>query len=368
MPASMRYDVVVPAPPPRLEMPSTARFDPARGARVVSRTPLVYRRGADAAFDRPAHVRAGSALVTLATGHLAVIQDDACFLAILSPDGRDVLDVAFPPTEPLDPRSGVTPRQFDDTRGNKKRKLDLEAVFVTPDGTLVALGSGSSPLRERVVLVEEPSSDAPRITILPAPSLYRCLREERAFAGAELNVEGAVVVGEDLVLFQRGNGAPSRDFAAIDATARIALRPLLAHLLEGGELPPLRDVRAWDLGQIDGHRLTFTDASVAPRSSAIAFLACAEDSPDVTRDGPVSAVVLGYLDEQSGVAWMGAILDERGAPLLDKAEGLAFDPTDAGRAFVVTDRDDPDAPSELLVLALGERWLSTSRSGDGPRP
>lgn len=357
----MRYDVSVNAP--RL-----AHLDPARGARVVSRTPLVYRRGADPAFDRPAHVRAGSALAVLATGQLAVIQDDACFLAVFSPDGRDVRDVAFPPIEPLDARSGVTPRQFDDTRGNKKRKLDLEAVFVTPDGALIALGSGSSPLRERVVRIQDPAGDAPRITLHDAPALYRRLREEHAFAGAELNIEGAVVVGDDLLLFQRGNGAPSRELAAVDATARIALGPLLAHLVDGAALPPLRDVRAWDLGRIDGHRLTFTDATVAPRTAAIAFLACAEDSPDATRDGPVSAVVLGCLDEARGHVSLGPILDERGAPLLDKAEGLAFDPADPTRAFVVTDRDDPGAPSELLVLALGEAWVSTSRSGGGPRP
>lgn len=336
--------------------PPTVRLDPARGARVISRTPLVYRRGADPALDRPAHVRAGSALAALPSGQLAVIQDDACFLAILSPDGKVVEDVAFPLTE------AEVMRQFDDVRGNKKRKLDLEAVFATPDGSLVALGSGSSPLRERVVRIEDPTGNA-RVSIHAAPSLYQRLREEPSFAGAELNVEGAVVVGEDLVLFQRGNGAPSGGLAPVDATARIALRPLLAHLFAGAELPPLRDVRAWDLGRIDGHRLTFTDAAVTPRA-ALAFLACAEDSPDATRDGPVSAVALGCLDDAS----LGPILDERGAPLLDKTEGLAFDATDEARAYVVTDRDDPDAPSELLGLALGEAWLSTSRSGDAPRP
>ncbi|HVH46488.1 MAG TPA: hypothetical protein VM925_29300, partial [Labilithrix sp.] len=150
-----------------------ARVDLSRGARVVSRTPLLYRRGADPALDRPAHVRAGSALASW-SGHLAVVQDDACFLAIVDTTSKLVEDVAFP---------GDGVRQFDDTRGNKKQKLDLEAVFVTTDGRLlVAFGSGSSPLRERVVLVEGPQESAPLVTVVHAAELYAQLRSDHSFS------------------------------------------------------------------------------------------------------------------------------------------------------------------------------------------
>ncbi len=333
---------------------SSASLDPSRGARVVARRALLYSRGPAPALDRPPHVRAGSSLVALGDGRLAVIQDDACFLAVVDPASGAAVDVPFP---------GDGPRQFDDTRGNKKQKLDLEAAFMTEDAALlVALGSGSSPLRERVVFVENPRGSAPRVTIAAAHELYAQLRADRSFSGSELNIEGAVVVGDDLLLFQRGNGAPSitggTSIAPVDATARIALAPLLAHLRDGRALPPHREVIAWDLGTVAGHRLTFTDGAVHTRTgrSTVAFLACAEDSPDATRDGPVSAVMIGCLDEAQGRAELGAILDEHGAPLLDKAEGLAFDPADPSHAFVVTDRDDPAAPSELLSIRLGEGW------------
>ena len=126
----------------------------------------------------------------------------------------------------------------------------------------------------------------------------------------------------------------------------------------------MRDVTPWDLGTVHdgaswspsgGKRLTFTDGAIHT-SGLLAFLACAEDSPDATRDGPVSAVAIGCLDLAGRTAELALIVDERGAPLLDKAEGLSFDPEDATRAFVVTDRDDPAAPSELLELRLGEAW------------
>jgi hypothetical protein len=352
----------------------SARVDPSRSAHVQMRTPLLYRDGPDAALDRPGHVRAGSGLVALGSGHLAVVQDDACFLAIIDLRSGAVHDVPFPLLWRRRSATEGVQRQFDDTRGNKKQKLDLEAVFVTPDGLLVALGSGSSPLREHVVLVDEPASGAPHVSIVHAPELYARLRAERSFSGSELNVEGAAIVGDDVLLFQRGNGAPALDIgtshsrpalatrgelAPVDATARLALTPLLAYLHGKGPLPPLRDVVRWDLGSADGHRLSFTDGAVHPHG-VVAFLACAEDSPDATRDGPVSAVMLGCLDEGTRSCELGVILDERGAPLLDKAEGLAFDLADASRAFVVTDRDDPAAPSELLELRLGDAWHASS--------
>lgn len=333
-----------------------ARLVPSRGARVLARTPLLYGRGPDLTLDRPGHVRAGSALVALPSGRLAVVQDDACFLAVIDPETGAAHDVPFP---------GEGPRQFDDTRGNKKLKLDLEAVFLaTEQGPLVALGSGSSPLRERIVIVEAPDGPEPRAEIVSAPELYARLRANHGFSGSELNVEGAALLEDDLLLFQRGNGAPATTGGStllpVDATARIALLPLLAHLRDGGPLPPLRDVIAWDLGTVDGQRLTFTDGAVHANgeSRAVAFLACAEDSPDATRDGPVSAVVIGRLDEATRRAELGPILDERGEPLLDKVEGLAFDPRDPARAFVVTDRDDPAAPSELLSIRLGDAWTA----------
>ncbi|MBX3189539.1 MAG: hypothetical protein KF819_21115 [Labilithrix sp.] len=321
-------------------MTAPARVDPSLGARVVARTPLFYARGADPALDRPAHVRAGSALGRLG-GRLAVVQDDASFLAIL--DGARVVDL------PLPSHDGV--RQFDDRRGNKKEKLDLEACIAI-EGALVAFGSGSSDRRERIVVVDAPAS----VTLVEAPELYARMRAARDFSGAELNVEGAAIAGDDVVFFQRGNGAAGGSIAPVDATARVSLVALMDHLRGRGACPDLRDVTAWDLGAIEGTRLTFTDG-VAARAPWIAFLACAEDCPDATRDGPVRGVAIGRLDDRARVAARAPVLDERGAPLLDKAEGLAFD-DDPRRAWLVVDKDDPDVPSDLLELRLEEGWLA----------
>ena len=331
-----------------------ARIEPSLGAQVAYRSALFYARGADAALDRPAHVRAGSALARLGPSTLAVVQDDASFLAILEGVGGELVvrDVALPAHD------GV--RQFDDGRGNKKSKLDLEACLAW-DGVLVAFGSGSSPLRERVVIVQGPTDATPRIAIVEAPALYETMRNTPIFSGSELNIEGAAIAGDDVLFLQRGNGASAGARQPVDASARVDRKALLAYLLglacgERLACPPLREAVQWDLGAAGGTRLTFTDA-VTTAGRWTAFLACAEASPDATRDGPVAGVSIGRLDDRRGEAELGVITDERGDPLLDKAEGITLDDHDPGRAWLVVDRDDPHAPAELLELRLGDGYL-----------
>ena len=122
--------------------------DDAIAAVVVAQRALFYHEGADADLDRPGHVRAGSGLAVIPDG-IALIQDDANFLVLLSAAGAPVRAVSLPAGE-----SGL--RQFDDVRGNKEYKLDLEAsVAVEWNGetALLAFGSGSGSRREQVAVV-----------------------------------------------------------------------------------------------------------------------------------------------------------------------------------------------------------------------
>ena len=69
-------------------------------------------------------------------------------------------------------------RLFDERRGNKGRKLDLEAGFVLarPDGErLIGLGSGSSPRRERILVVRRAAGSFD-VRSVDAHALYASLR------------------------------------------------------------------------------------------------------------------------------------------------------------------------------------------------
>lgn len=326
-----------------------ARRDPALRAVVSDRHSLLYAQGADPGLDRPAHVRAASSVVRVGE-RLLVVQDDASFLAVVEP-GAPQRSIAHP----LVAGPGGA-RQFDDARGNKAFKLDLEAAVVLDDGTVLVFGSGSSPRRESIVVARDLDSERPDVRVVHAEALYASLRACTELSGSELNLEGAIAVGDRIRLFQRGNGAPRGELLPVDATCELSASGLVAYLEGRAPPPPIEDVVRWDLGSVSGVRLGFTDAArVGDRTF---WLAAAEASPDATRDGPVAGVAIGVLGPD-GDARFADVLHE-GAPFDGKAEGIVFGPTEVGgardRGFVVVDRDDPDSPAELWIFELLGPW------------
>jgi hypothetical protein len=322
---------------------------PSLSARIVARHRMLYREGADAALDRPAHVRAASG-ISWFDGELAVVQDDAHVIALVDPRTGQATAVALPAD-----REGK--RLFDDTRGTKHLKLDLEACFARSTAShseLFALGSGSKPLRERIAVLRRDwaSRAISDIRVVDASTLYKSFREVAEFSGSELNLEGAVVRDDSLLLFQRGNGAASEGRSPISAIGQLSLSAFVAYVESDGTgaVPRLQRVRPYDLGSIAGVPYTFTDAALSA-SGAIVFLASAEDSTSAVTDGAVHGTLIGELEEQ-GVLRSAALFDERGAPARIKAEGIALDPSDATRAYIVVDMDDPTLASELLEVAL----------------
>ena len=330
----------------------TESRDPLLSARVVSRRPLRYAGGADPAVDRPAHVRAASGLARVA-GQLALVQDDSNFIALVDPAAPERSRSV---TLPAGPEGR---RQFDDSRGNKRFKLDLEACFATdaPAPLLVAMGSGSSPHRERIVLVEGWERGAPETRLVDAPALYATLRGAPQFAGSELNVEGAVLLGEVLRLFGRGNGARRGTLEPVNATCDLSWRALLAHLRAPRTTSPPTptSVVRYELGTWEGIPLGFTDAALW--GDGILFTAAAEDSPDVTRDGRVAGSVLGVVDRSGAARWT-PLADADGAPLAEKVEGVVIGEPGGREALVVVDADRPNHPSELCTVVLDGPWRS----------
>lgn len=323
------------------------RQDPSLTARVVNCTPLLYRAGPDESFDRPAHVRAASSLAAVGD-YLAVIQDDANFIAWFDASLSNVEVVPLP-------AGHEGKRLFDDGRGNKQWKLDLEACLFDAAGQrLFAFGSGSSPLRERIVTVTNLFSQSPTVTVHEAAAFYAALRAATDFAGSELNIEGAILLDETrLRLFQRGNGAPHGSLRPVNATADLSWDKLLAYL-QTPQKPAsfaLENINQYNLGTIDDVPLTFTDAALV--SSGVIFSAAAEASPDAIQDGPVAGSALGLIKKDAVARWT-VLLDPDGRAFTGKVEGVSV--TAAGNCYVVIDKDDPQIPSELCQVELLGSW------------
>lgn len=314
--------------------------DPALSATLVSRMVLHYAAGADAALDRPAHVRAGSSLARFGQ-RLAVIQDDANFIALADP-ATGQADALPLPAGP----GGL--RQFDDRRGNKPDKLDLEACFTASGDSLVALGSGSSPQRESLVVLT-PDGHAQTVA---AHGLYACLREAKDFSGSELNIEGALFIDGRVRLFNRGNGAWRDGLAPVNASCDIVWPEFEACLRGGLARPVLDSIQQYRLGGLDGAPLSFTD--VADTEYGVLFTATAENSSDAVTDGAVSGSVVGVFGNPC--RWI-EVREGGGSLFADKIEGIC---AVGGRVYAVVDADDASRPSELCEIVLGGPWRTAS--------
>ena len=259
---------------------------------------------------------AGSALV-YHQQRLWLLADDALVLQQYSPQGLWLGELPLLPGRlPADPAQ------------RKRLKPDFEALLLLPDGSLLALGSGSTPLRRRGCRLRDG-----RVEPIDLSPLYLAL--ETQFR--ELNLEGAVVYGEQLLLAQRGNGA-----AGEHALICLDLLRAMADLQRGClTAAGLQRVLALAPGTLEQVPLGLTDLCLDP-AGRLYFSAAAEASGSTYADGECVGSVLGRFGPDLQVEWR-ARLETR-----EKIEGLCFLPD--GRLLLVADPDDPQRCSPLFAL------------------
>lgn len=326
----------------------TARHDSALQARIVRRTPLYYDDDPAPELERPPYVRAGSSLTCIAE-YVVVVQDNTNFIALIDVSRSRATSLPLPAGPDGD-------RVFDAEHGNKRHKFDLEACVAIPadnGSLLVAFGSGSSAERQRIVVVRWPEHEQPQAQVYDGTSFYQRLRDTADFAGSELNVEGAVYLGDDrLRFFQRGNGAAHDGLQPIDATCELRWSELWAYLQAPDTPPPTPEaIVQYDLGELDGCRLGFSDAELV--GDVILYSASAETTSEANTDGAIQGSVLGVIDADGArYAWL---TDADGQPLAEKIEGLTIGVGDRYQAYFVVD-DDKDEPSALFEVELSGPW------------
>lgn len=298
-------------------------------------------------FDDGTPVRAASAVVAFGDGWL-VAQDDATHAAWVRPGGVTPVR-ALPPVRGLD--------TFEEARGTKALKPDLEAAFVVPgglghvEGAVVLLGSGSSPARVRGALLRPPGAAGPEPPVVAdLAALYAAVARRLGVDADLLNLEGACVVGDVLRWFQRGLPDAGVPTASVDLDVRALLAALRGDVHAADV--PVTGERRYDLGGARGVGLAVTDA-VALADGAVLVSAAAEDTPDPRDDGPVVGAVLAVLDG-------GVVRDRADLPhvhgAVAKVEGLGVVERtgDGVRLLATVDADDPAQPS--LAVGLRVRW------------
>ncbi|MGZ5184310.1 MAG: DUF6929 family protein [Caldimonas sp.] len=234
----------------------------------------------------------------------------------------------------------------DSAKKRKARKADLEALLHLPAapewpaGALLALGSGSRPNRFAGALLRldaQGDTDGPARAIDLAP-LYAALA---ARLPEELNIEGAFIAGDELVLLQRGN------LRVANAVVRFALAPVTAWL-RGATAAPLAPVAVAeaDLGAADGVPLGFTDGAALADGSWL-FSAVAERSDNSYDDGACVAAAIGVVRPDGSLGEIRRLEPTR------KIEGIEARSVDGSIVVgMVTDADDPATPAEFGVTRL----------------
>ncbi len=206
----------------------------------------------------------------------------------------------------------------DDPKLRKALKPDFESLTYLPENnSILCLGSGSKPQREKAVLIDLNNKK----TFLKTNKLFQKLNS----VFSELNIEGCALNGRKLSLLQRGNG-PSNQNAII----RLDLENFLADRMEDLEIHFI------NLGRLNNIPLSFTDATFY--NDRLFFIAAAEDSNSTYEDGVFSGAVIGELSPENQVTQM----TELNIPF--KPEGLCIH---EGKAYIVTDADDPKVSSVL---------------------
>ena len=266
---------------------------------------------------RALDVSAASGLV-LREGSFYVVADDENTLHVFGPDDA-TRHIALLPGELPDKK-----------RERKKQKADFEILVDLPDHGLLAMGSGSRATRERAVLVDR----SERITVIDTSVLCACLRE----TFTDLNLEGAAMVGDELVLLQRGNRSDGRN-----ALVYIAMHDLhdalVAQRFAVTRAPRIVDLA---LGMRDEIPWSCTDLSVLDNGDLV-VCAVLENTSDSYQDGPCLGSALVRVAPDGVLRW------QRPLDTLSKVEGVAVQ---GDVVWLVSDADDRAVPSQLLRATL----------------
>lgn len=283
----------------------------------------------------PSHLSAASGLVCLKS-FIYVVADDELHLGVFVASDSE-------PGQLIRLFEGALPENRQD---RKKLKPDLEALTLLPahehypHGALLALGSGSTRNRRIGALIELDEEGvvrgAPRVIDL-SPVLAPLEDEFPA-----LNIEGAVVCGDELRLLQRGGKKHGEN-----AVVRFRLAALLAAFgsVRGNAIKPLA-IKPIDLGTIDGIPLGLTDAAALPDGKMV-FTAIAEDTDDSYNDGPCVGAAIGVVRANGQLH----CLHRLNRPY--KVEGVdARLDGNVAQLLLVTDADDRDIPAALFSATL----------------
>ena len=160
----------------------------------------------------------------------------------------------------------------------KKDKFDFESIALKGN-ELHILSSGSTSKREKRIIY---NLETTAIAEKDLSKLYQSLKETTSISDEELNIEGVIFSNEKWYLFQRGNGANSRN--GVFKTKSLEIESLTEFIEVS--LPKIKHVET-----------SFTDAILV--EDKIYFLATAEDTISTYDDGEILGSLIGRMNSET---------------------------------------------------------------------
>lgn len=268
------------------------------------------------------------------------------FIYVIGDDELDLAVFTISTPEPGELRRVLPGELSEDADERSRDKPDIEALTALPPfesepyGGLLGLGSGSKQSRDRGFFwsLAPDGSLAGEPRTIDLEPLYTLLRGDID----ELNIEGAAILGDAFWLFQRGNGAEGENLVV-----ELALDEVMGSLAGDLAIDPgeLRAVRSYELGELDGTGLCFSDAT-ALDDDTIVFTASAEVSGDGSDAGTIRGSVVGAIEISGEVRRLRTIDREW------KVEGVHATIDTGVVDFVFVCDQDADEASPLLSATM----------------
>lgn len=223
---------------------------------------------------------------------------------------------------------------FENSQENipKKDKYDFESISLKGN-KLHIFGSGSTSKREKGITYNLESKEIEEIDL---SKLYKKTKQTASISDDNLNIEGALYYNEKWHLFQRGNGANSKNGIAI----------LNDNFNENGTI----EFITIQLPKIKNIETSFTDAILV--KDKIYFLSTAEDTTSTYYDGEILGSLIGRIDiETMKIDFTQKISDE------NKFEGLTLytNSNEKIEFFLCEDKDTQILETVIYKLTLDKK-------------
>jgi hypothetical protein len=289
----------------------------------------------------PLHgLSSASGLGRLGDGNWLIVGDDDADLHVVDDDGTVVGKATLQSAEAVDP----------DGRINKDVKRDYEALATYDEAGVrkfIALGSGSKVRSRTYVALGAWLGDSLMVQEYQASDFYAQVMGRANIAPAYLNIEGAVVIDDRLLLLNR------EDNQLLSIDLAIALQSIVN---QGSEILFEVDAIQIDLPDFAGVASGLSGACVDSAGKRLYFCASIEDKTGTIQDGQILGSCVGWMEWDATKRRVAPrtlhLVDEQGNRTFDKLESLEILDEDETGVRLAGVTDDDTGGSEWLEFFI----------------